>query len=65
MDIMAKKNNERPEEGASSAEYGLLVSGIAALIAIVVFAFGGVIGDLFTNSCGTIGAKLTTATCAP
>ena len=31
------------ERGASAVEYGLLITGIAALIAIIVFAFGGVV----------------------
>ena len=30
------------ERGASAVEYGLLIAGIAALIVVVVFAFGGV-----------------------
>ncbi|HEX3223804.1 MAG TPA: Flp family type IVb pilin, partial [Nocardioides sp.] len=29
------------ERGASAVEYGLLIAGIAALIVVVVFAFGG------------------------
>src|SRR5262245_18064710 len=31
------------ERGASAVEYGLLIAGIAALIVVVVFAFGSVI----------------------
>ena len=44
----------RDEEGASAVEYGLLVAGIAALIVAVVFVFGGMISDVFTDTCGTI-----------
>ena len=33
------------ERGASAVEYGLLIAGIAALIVVVVFAFGGVISN--------------------
>ena len=40
--------------GASAVEYGLLVAGIAAMIVVVVFAFGGGTGGLFHNSCQTI-----------
>ncbi len=36
-------------------EYGLLVAGIAALIVAVVFLFGGAVGDLFDNTCDTVG----------
>ena len=31
------------ERGASAVEYGLLIAGIAALIIVVIFAFGGVL----------------------
>ena len=48
------------EEGASAVEYGLLVAGIAALVVGVVFLFGGMISDVFTNTCDAIDA---TATC--
>ena len=42
----------RVERGASAVEYGLLIAGIAAVIAIVVFAFGDNIGDvLFEDTC--------------
>ena len=51
------------EDGASAVEYGLLVAGIAALVATIVFAFGGAIGNLFTNSCGTVGGHITGASC--
>ena len=39
-------------------EYGLLIAGIAALIVTVIFAFGGTISTVFSNSCGTVGAKI-------
>ncbi len=44
----------RPESGASAVEYGLLIAGIAALIAVVAFAFGGGANGLFHGSCSTI-----------
>jgi pilus assembly protein Flp/PilA len=44
------------EDGASAVEYGLLVAGVAALIVAVVFFFGGAVGDLFGNTCDTIGS---------
>lgn len=44
--------NLRTERGASAVEYGLLIAGIAALIAVIVFAFGDSIGDvLFEDTC--------------
>ena len=45
------------ERGASAVEYGLLIAGIAALIVVVVFAFGGVIKNMFKNTCNTVGAS--------
>lgn len=44
----------RAEEGASAVEYGLLIAGIAALVAAVVFLLGGAIATLFTNMTGKI-----------
>ena len=37
------------ERGASAVEYGLLIAGIAALIVVVVFAFGGSLKAIFTR----------------
>ncbi len=44
----------RDEDGASSVEYGLIVVAIAALIVLVVFAFGGMVKAMFSTSCQTI-----------
>ena len=43
------------ERGASAVEYGLLIAGIAALIVVVVFAFGNVLNDIFTSTCNSVG----------
>jgi pilus assembly protein Flp/PilA len=43
------------ERGASAVEYGLLIAGIAALIVVVVFAFGGVIKNIFSQTCQSVG----------
>ena len=43
------------ERGASAVEYGLLIAGIAALIVVVVFAFGGVLHDIFKSTCTSVG----------
>ena len=52
----------REERGASAVEYGLLVAAIAALIVIIVFALGGIIRDVFKNTCDTIDSNSTTTT---
>jgi pilus assembly protein Flp/PilA len=43
------------ERGASAVEYGLLIAGIAALIVVIVFAFGGVLNNIFDNTCKAVG----------
>jgi pilus assembly protein Flp/PilA len=51
------------ERGASAVEYGLLITGIAALIAIIVFAFGGALSNIFQKSCNTLGASASAGNC--
>ena len=48
--LMARRN----DEGASAVEYGLLIAGIAALIVVVVFAFGGSLKGIFTDTCSQV-----------
>lgn len=48
------------ERGASAVEYGLLIAGIAALIVIIVFAFGDNIRDVFESTCKSVAS---TASC--
>jgi pilus assembly protein Flp/PilA len=49
------------EDGATAVEYGLLVAGIAALIVLVVFAFGGVIKGVFSSTCKAVASGATTS----
>jgi pilus assembly protein Flp/PilA len=51
------------ERGASAVEYGLLIAGIAALIVVVVFAFGGVIKNIFSGTCTKVGTSAGAGTC--
>ena len=44
-------NRRDNEDGASAVEYGLLVAAIAALIVIIVFALGGIVKEVFTDTC--------------
>src|SRR3954453_10363293 len=53
------------ERGASAVEYGLLIAGIAALIVVVVFAFGGVIKGIFQKTCNSIGTSSGGGSCCP
>jgi len=52
--IMLAARSNRDERGASAVEYGLLIAGIAALIVVVVFAFGDNIKDIFTSTCDSV-----------
>ncbi len=46
------------ERGASAVEYGLLIAGIAAMIVLVVYAFGGVVlNGLFQSTCSTVASS--------
>ena len=56
----------RDDRGASAVEYCLLVAAIAALIVVIVFALGGVVKEVFTDTCSEIKAKATSvsASCA-
>ena len=45
------------ERGASAVEYGLLIAGIAALIVVIVFAFGGVLKNIFSDTCNSVGSS--------
>jgi pilus assembly protein Flp/PilA len=51
-----RKVTRRGDDGASAVEYGLLVAAIAALVVIIVFALGGLIQDVFKDTCDDIKA---------
>jgi pilus assembly protein Flp/PilA len=55
---------EIDETGASAVEYGLLIAGIAALIVVVVFAFGDSLKGIFTDTCSKVTASATSKTCS-
>jgi pilus assembly protein Flp/PilA len=65
MQELIRNWTETDEAGASAVEYGLLVAGIAALIVLIVFAFGGVIQSVFSNTCQAVasGASTSSAGC--
>ncbi|MAY98177.1 MAG: Flp family type IVb pilin [Nocardioides sp.] len=48
---------DRSQLGASATEYGLLISGVAALLVIVVVAFGGTVVALFDNTCRSVTSR--------
>ncbi|HEY3527552.1 MAG TPA: Flp family type IVb pilin [Nocardioides sp.] len=61
--ILNAKKAQLDERGASAVEYGLLIAGIAALIVAIVFLFGGVLTNVFKNTCSSIGTSAKAGTC--
>jgi pilus assembly protein Flp/PilA len=62
--ILAARLARIDERGASAVEYALLISGIAALICLIVYAFGGVVSTtLFGGTCNTIASHAGQAAC--
>ena len=57
-------SGRRLESGASAVEYGLLIAGIAAIIAVAIFAFGGGSTGMFQDSCKTIFADHNAGSCS-
>ncbi len=57
--IMLAARIDRDERGASAVEYGLLIAGIAALIVVIVFAFGDNIKDIFNDTCDSVNGAST------
>lgn len=56
--------HDASERGASAVEYGLLIAGIAALIVLVVFAFGGmVMNTLFSSTCTQVARSAQGSSC--
>ena len=54
MDTKTLDLSREGERGATAVEYALLVTGIAALVVIVIFALGGGVFGLFDDSCSSI-----------
>jgi pilus assembly protein Flp/PilA len=57
LSYIRKVAQVRKDDGASAVEYGLLVAAIAALIVIIVFALGGLVRHIFSDTCSKIAAK--------
>jgi pilus assembly protein Flp/PilA len=61
LQLIQRLVNRKDEKGASAVEYGLLVAAIAALIVVIVFALGGIVSEVFKDTCGTIKTEAGTA----
>ena len=63
---MLRRRTLGDETGASAVEYGLIVAAIAAVTVIILFALGGTVRDLFSESCTTIASQAApTTNCTP
>ena len=60
LEFIQRFTRRDEETGASAVEYGLLVAAIAALIVLIVFALGGVVKEVFTDTCSTIQTNAST-----
>ena len=54
MDMKTSEASRGAERGASSVEYGLLITGIAAVLVLVIIALGTSVFGLFDDSCSSI-----------
>lgn len=47
----------RDSRGASAVEYALLITGIAAVLVLVIYAFGGTLSAKFDGTCDSVQAQ--------
>ena len=62
LEFIRSITSRRNQDGASAVEYGLLVAGIAALVVVIVFAFGGVIKGAFKSTCDKVATSSASCT---
>jgi pilus assembly protein Flp/PilA len=62
--MLRSRTATKGERGASAVEYGLLIAGIAALIVVVVFAFGGSLKGIFTDTCSKVTKSAAVKSCS-
>ena len=55
---LVRRMRRRAQDGGSAVEYGLLVSGIAGVVAAAVFLFGDAVGGLFDTTCDSISGAM-------
>ena len=53
-----RKRKRHSERGASSVEYGLLIAGIAVVIAVAFYALGGMTVEMFDHTCDEFDAHV-------
>jgi pilus assembly protein Flp/PilA len=55
LSYLRKVMRDTKDRGASAVEYGLMVAAIAAVIVGIVFGLGGLVGQIFHDTCTSIG----------
>lgn len=60
--VAAARRNDR---GATAVEYALIIAGVAAVLAVVVFALEDVLTDLFRDTCEGIVNGANPTDCGP
>ena len=63
--LLGRRWQHRDERGASAVEYGLLATAVAALIVVIVFALGGMVTNMFGQSCDVIETQVQTGSACP
>jgi len=53
------------ERGSSAVEFSLVVAAMAAMIVAIVMAAGQMVGTMFQDGCGALGAQVGASDCAP
>ena len=59
--LLEARVSKRAERGASAVEYALLIAGIAGIIVLIVYAFGGMLTDIFSSTCQDVGTHANAA----
>jgi pilus assembly protein Flp/PilA len=54
LSYLRKVMRDTKDRGASAVEYGLMVAAIAAVIVGIVFGLGGVVQEVFRDTCDSI-----------
>jgi len=58
---LRKVIHDAKDRGASAVEYGLMVAAIAAVIVVIVFGLGTLVGKTFNDACSAINGGSATA----
>ncbi|MDR7280001.1 Flp family type IVb pilin [Catenuloplanes atrovinosus] len=65
--VADRLNASRRDRGATAVEYALIIAGVAAVLAVLVFALESLLSDMFRDTCTSIATPdaPAPAECAP